>query len=121
MTAGYNRSEAGAHDKRLTPRSGAKSGISLSAIIFCLICTIAAVAFLAVAAVVWVAGMLGSLPLACVIFGVAAGIGALVIYLVPVRRTMRTIHGYAESVYETSQLAKAGLERVRSWFGRFVG
>ena len=90
--------------------------ISFVAILFCIL-TIAVAAILFIAAVViWVGNLLDSIALSCLIFGGAAAIVALMIYLFSVRRSVRIMHEYLQTVYETSRMAKSGYEQAKSWF-----
>ena len=90
-------------------------GLSFSAFLFFILFAVAAATLFITAAVLWLAGIVGSVALSSLIFGGVAAIIALIVYLVPVRRSARILHDYLETVYETSRIAKSGYERIKSW------
>lgn len=92
-----------------------KHGISFGAIIFFILCLAVAVTLLIAAAVMWLAEILGSIALSCLIFGGAAIIIAMIVYFASVRRSAGTLQEYLDTVYETSSMVKSGYERIKSW------
>ena len=95
--------------------------ISFVAILFFVLCIAAAVTLLTAAAVMWLAELLDSVALSALIFSGAAAIVALIIYLGSVRRSVRIIHDWFGTVYETSRIAKSGYEKVKSWITLIFG
>lgn len=91
------------------------TGVSFAGMLFCFLSTAAAATLIVIAAVIWLGGILGSTALSCLIFGGFAAIVALMIYLISVRRSARILNDYIETVYQTSKIAKAGYERIKSW------
>ena len=96
--------------------SGENLPVSFVAILFFVLCIAAAATLVIAAAVIWLGEILDSVALSALIFGGAAAVAALVIYLASVRRSVRILHDYLETVYDTSRMAKSGYEQVKSWF-----
>ena len=92
-----------------------KRHISFVAILLFVLFIIAAATLFIVAAVMWLAEVLGSTVYSCLIFGGAAAIVALVIYLASVSRSMQIMHDWLDTVYDTSRMARSGYEQVKSW------
>lgn len=89
--------------------------LSFSAIVLFMLCLATTLTLLIVAAVIWLSEIMGSTVWACLAAGGAAAIISLVIYLVSVHRTIRTLHKYMDTVYETSNIAKSGYEKIKTW------
>lgn len=90
-------------------------GLSFSGTVVFMLCLATTFTLLMVAAVIWLSELLGSTIWACLAAGGAAALLSLVIYLCSVRRTIRTLHEYMDTVYETSSMAKSGYEKVKEW------
>lgn len=90
--------------------------VSFVAILFFALCAAIAATLLLAAAVMWLADMLCSIPLSCLIVGAAAALAAFIIWLAKVRISVQILHEWLGTVYETSRMAKSGYEYVKSWF-----
>lgn len=112
-SAGRRQVRNSAPDETKNQEKG--GGISFVAIIFFILCAAVAATLMIAAAVMWLAEILGSIALSCLIFGGAAVIAAFIIYFASVRRSAATLHEYFDTVYETSRMAKSGYERIKSW------
>lgn len=98
-------------------KKGAKSvkSLSFTGILFFILALATMFTLLIVAGVTWLSELLGSMLWACLAVGGAAAIISLIIYLVSVHRTIRTMSEYIDTIYETSSIAKAGYERAKEW------
>lgn len=92
------------------------NSVSFIWILLFILCMVVAATLFITAAVIWVGQLLDSVVYSCLIFGGAAIIIALAIYLFSVRRSEQVIHDYLDTIYETSRMAKSGCEQIRSWF-----
>lgn len=92
-----------------------KDGISFTAIVFFVMCLAVTVLMLIAAGVMWIADILNSIPLACLIAGGAAAVISAIIYLVSIRRTVAVLQEYLETVYDTSRMARSGYEQIKAW------
>ena len=90
--------------------------ISFIAILFFVLCIAVTATLIIAAAVMWFADIVGSVALSCLVFGAAAALSALIIYLLSVRRSVEVMHEYLETVYDTSRMVRGGYERVKAWF-----
>ncbi|MCH5329875.1 MAG: hypothetical protein J1E04_02830 [Alistipes sp.] len=89
--------------------------VSFVALLFFVLFMSAAVILMVAAAVMWLAGLLGSIALSCLIFGGVAAITAFIIWLASVRISIQIMHEWLGTVYDTSRMAKSGYEYVKSW------
>ena len=97
------------------------NGVSLTGlIIFTLLAALTAT-LLITAAVVWLADLLHSVPLACLIAGGVSALLSGLLYICSVRRSVDVLQEYASTVYEPSRIAKAGYDRVKAWYDLLFG
>lgn len=71
-----------------------------------------AVGMLLTALLLWLAEIVGSVALACIMVGGLFALVALIIYFASVRRTFARFREHLDTVYEVSRLAKSGYEWI---------
>ena len=105
-----------ASDRRHDADSPKRNGrISFTAIVIFVLCLAITATLLIAAGVMTLADILDSTPLACLIAGGAAAIVSLGIYLFSIRKSVRIMRDYIDTVYDASQLARSGYERIKWW------
>lgn len=90
-------------------------GISFTAIVFFVLFLTLAAMLLIAAGVVWLADILDSAPLACLIAGGAAVLISAIVYFCSIRKTVAVLNDYLGTMYETARIARSGYERIKKW------
>ena len=81
-------------------------------LVFFALTAVIAAGMLLTALLLWLAEIVGSVALACIMVGGLFALVALILYFASVRRTAARFREHLDTVYEVSRLAKSGYEWI---------
>ena len=96
-------------------------GFPFAALIIVALAAPAAALLLIVALVVWLAELMGSVVLPCLILGIALALLATIIYKVSLRQTIRQTEEHLGVIYDVAKIVNSALQRLFAIADLFTG